>query len=280
MHSRFMTFVDGSNLFGTLKHLAVRVDDYEALYDFIFRQAVKQWRESFESSVPAAAQHMRVYWYVTSAMDDWDLTSPKAQLHLKDRFDEDQDSRPLWLKAAGQMAAARAHDQSKIEADAWSLCFNDFKAWYDRKWQILDGMNRFHHAVEASTSFIEIRRAGRWKVDFLHKSLEEKGLDTSFAVDMVGLLDNYDVALLISGDADGIPSLSYVKSKDKQVGVVEFLKGYPPEKKGRNFASQLKLAADFVVQIYEMELVKAGIARKGDTEKQIAEMPAHFPEPG
>src|SRR3712207_8832405 len=51
----------------------------------------------------------------------------------------------------------------------------------------------------------------RSKVDLLHHTLNEKGLDTSLAVDMVALQDTYDVALLISGDADGIPGINYVK---------------------------------------------------------------------
>jgi uncharacterized LabA/DUF88 family protein len=79
------------------------------------------------------------------------------------------------------------------------------------------------------TDFIEIRRIGNWKVDFLHKSIGEKGVDTSISVDMVTMLPAYDVALLISGDADGIPSVKYVKNSGRQVGAVEFLKGYPPE---------------------------------------------------
>jgi hypothetical protein len=37
---RFAIFVDGSNLYGTLKYLGVTVDDYANLYRFIFDKAI------------------------------------------------------------------------------------------------------------------------------------------------------------------------------------------------------------------------------------------------
>ncbi len=265
MATRFMTFVDGSNLFGTMKHLNVRVDHYDRLYRHIFELAVKQWQSTF-STTGAMAQHVRTYWYVVGSMDDWRLEDLKAQIHLRERFDQDEETRKWWLREAGTAlnAARKPTDQKAVASEAWTMCFADFRAWYEKKRRTLDGMDRFHYAVEASTDFIEICRVGRWKVNFLNKSLDEKGLDTSFAVDMVGLASAYDVALLITGDADGIPSVSHVKQLGKHVGVVEFLKGYPPEKRGKNSASQLKVAADFVVQVYEMELVKSGIATSGE----------------
>jgi uncharacterized LabA/DUF88 family protein len=103
---------------------------------------------------------------------------------------------------------------------------------------------------------------GHWKVDLLKRAVFEKGLDTRLAVDMVTMVKNYDVALLVSGDADNIPSMDYVKARGKHVGVVEFLGGYPPEKKGGSFSSRLKLTADFIVQIYEMDLITKGMAKK------------------
>jgi uncharacterized LabA/DUF88 family protein len=272
--ARFTIFVDGSNLFGSLKHLGVRVDDYEKLYKFLFDIAVKSWRESFNSPSDPPAQLVRTYWYTVGSIDEWNLGSAEVQAHLHARFEEDRECAANWLEKAGKHFANMGvkHDLTKVAEKAWAMCFDDFKLWYENKKQTLDKMNRFHHAIEASTDFIEIRRQGRWKVDFFAKKVEEKGLDTSFAVDMVGLHANYDVAILLTGDADGIPSVNYVKNLDKHVAVVEFLKGYPPEKRGRNFASRLRVAADFVVQVYEMELVKQGIARKDDLDRAISEL--------
>ena len=124
----------------------------------------------------------------------------------------------------------------------------------------------FYHGVQRDTDFIDVISTARWKVDFFSRSVSEKGLDTALAVDMVTKLNNYDVAVLISGDADNIPSINHVKANDKTVGVVEFLEGYPPKERGKQSSSHLKLAADFVVRIYEMDLVQKKLVEKGTQE--------------
>lgn len=264
MSQRYVMFVDGSNLFGVGKHLGIEFDDYENLFRYIFEKCVEDRNVSFLKPDGNTGQLVRVYWYVVGAIDEWDLSNPKAQTHLRRLFEADREIRPLWMKAAAQslQEAGKRSTQQAVADEAWNLCFHDFEDWYVRKKEILDGMNRFHFAVESSTDFIEIRRVGHWKVDFLHKSLEEKRLDTSFAVDMVSMLSSYDVAILVSGDADGIPSVAHVKNSGRHVGAIEFLKGYPPEVRAKNLSPKLKIAADFVTPIYEMDLVRHKVARK------------------
>lgn len=259
-----MMFVDGSNLFGVGKHLSVEFNDYEGLYRYLFKQCVDAWRFSFLPANAPTAQLLRVYWYVVGAIDEWDLTNPKAQAHLRRLFEDEKEIYSAWMKTAAEelKRGGKQMDQAKLAEHAWGLCFGDFKNWYEEKKKTLDGMKRFHYAVEAATDFIEIRRVGRWKVDFLHKAVQEKGLDTSFAVDMVSMLPSYEVAILISGDADGIPSVAHVKNSGRHVGAVEFLKGFPPEDRAKNVSANLKIAADFVAPIYEMDLIKEGIAKK------------------
>lgn len=301
MITRFMTFVDGSNLFGALKDIGVQVSNYDGLYRFIFHKALEIWRSRINSSCVSQvpAQHTRVYWYVTSDMDSWDLTNDNTQRMLRDRFDGDTEVKSRWNDVALRRYRSIAHEQEMrpnartntnptlqmlskdlfggtrswmdlnwqeryaIESEAWELCFADLRAWYENKQQTLAGMNRFYHAVGARNDFIEIRRCGRWKVDFLHKGVVEKGLDTSLAVDMIGLLNNYEVAILITGDADGIPSVSYAKNNGKQVGVIEFLRGSSQDSPSRSSASRLKVVADFVVPVYEHELLELALARNG-----------------
>jgi hypothetical protein len=77
---------------------------------------------------------------------------------------------------------------------------------------------------------------------------------------MVALQDTYDVALLISGDADGIPGINYVKSRAKHVGVVEFRQGSSQGSYAKGTSSRLKNAADFVIQIFQSDLLKLNIA--------------------
>ena len=55
---RFVTFVDGSNLDGVLKHLNLRVDDYGAFYRHVFEQSVQYWGRTFADGAEwPTAQH-------------------------------------------------------------------------------------------------------------------------------------------------------------------------------------------------------------------------------
>jgi len=258
---RFMTFVNGSNLFTAFKHLDLFIDDYEELYQYIFEQAVEWWRTTLLAPSPPPAQHVRVYWHVVDNMDEWDLSNPKTRQHLYERFQDDRDVRARWMAEAGRTPGNT--DSERQEQTAFNLCLDEAKNWYEKRQNVLNGMNRFHHAVEAATDFVELCRCGRWKIDLLHKSITERGLDVCFAVDMVAYIDQFDLAILIGGDPDGVASIDFLKSRGKQVAVVDMLKGYPTEFVGRGFATPLKLSADFVVPIFEMELVKRQIASKG-----------------
>lgn len=256
---RFVTFVDGSNLDGVLKHLNLRVDDYGSFYRHVFEQSVQHWGRTFAEGSPwPSAQHARIYWYVVGKMDEWDLGDPKAEARLRNRFELNPRLRDSFLDDAQR----RLPDLSETRRldDAWQICFNETRDWYDGKKKALERKKRFYHGVQAGTDFVEIRQEGHWKVDLLHHSITEKGLDVSLAVDMIALMDTYDVALLISGDADGIPGITYVKGRAKHVGVIEFRRGSASDSPSKGTSSRLKIAADFVVQIYEADLLRMDLA--------------------
>ena len=124
-------------------------------------------------------------------------------------------------------------------------------------------MRRFQQSIRASTQLIDVVAAGHWKVNFLHKYVEEKGLDSSLGVDLLALEHKFDVAVVVSGDADAIPSIVRMKERGKQVASVEFVGGSPPEDRGRSFSSRLKLHSDFVLRIYEADLVRLKHAKRG-----------------
>lgn len=75
------------------------------------------------------------------------------------------------------------------------------------------------------------------------------------------LIDTYDVAIVVSSDADSIPSIRYAKRHGKQVIAVEFRDDRQP---GSPYSSQLKTIADMVVQIRHSDLVHEGFVRKRD----------------
>jgi uncharacterized LabA/DUF88 family protein len=257
--SCFTFFVDGSNLMGSLKKLGVQVDEYGAFFNYLLTESVDVWRSSFFDSSAATARLLRVNWYEVGSMDEWNLTDQNVENSLRDTFTRDQELKRSFLALAGQKAQGQTQQQTFDEA--WKLCYADVRAWYELKRKTLDGIHRFHYSVQSETDFIDIIECGHWKLDLLNRRTLEKGLDTRLAVDMVTQVQNYDVAILVSGDADAIPSLNHVKREGKQVCVIEFIKGYPPEARGRQSSSRLKVAADFVTQIYEMDLIRQKLAR-------------------
>lgn len=263
MVQRFVTFVDGSNLDGVLKHLNLRVDDYGSFYRHVFEQSVHHWGRTFAEGSPwPSAMHSRIYWYVVGKMDEWDLNDPKAEARLRSRFELNARLRDTYTEDVIRRMPDVSPDR-RLE-EAWNICFGETREWYDGKKRALERKKRFYYGVQAATDFVEIRQEGHWKVDLLHHTLNEKGLDTSLAVDMIALQETYDVALLISGDADGIPGINYVKSKSKHVGVVEFRRGSASDFPAKGASSRLKIAADFVVQIYEADLVRRNLAYRAE----------------
>lgn len=262
---RFVTFVDGSNLDGVLKHLNLRVDDYGSFYRHVFEQSVQDWGRTFAEGSPwPSAQHSRIYWYVVGKMDEWDLNDPKAEGRIRGRFEMNPRLRDNYCEEIARRKPELSAER-RLE-EAWQLCFTETRDWYDGKRKALERKKRFYHGVQAATDFVEIRQEGHWKVDLLHHTLSEKGLDVSLAVDMIALQDTYDVALLISGDADGIPGINYVKGRSKHVGVVEFRRGAPADFPGKGASSRLKIAADFVVQVYETDLIRRNLAYRSEIE--------------
>ena len=63
-----------------------------------------------------------------------------------------------------------------------------------------------------------------------------------------------------------IPGITYVKSKSKHVGVVEFRRGSAEDFPVKGASSRLKIAADFVVQIYEADLIRRKLAYRAEPD--------------
>ena len=57
----------------------------------------------------------------------------------------------------------------------------------------------------------------------------EKGVDVGIAVDMIAKSQNYDAGILISGDADYIPAVQFIKSQLKNFYQFSLAKGIPPQ---------------------------------------------------
>jgi len=219
----------------------------------MYREAVKVWHEATLQTAPAVAQLRRVYWYAVGSVDDWALSAPQSRSALRAAFVRDAEIRALWMTRVSVNNPNLP--EGELEEAAWNACAADFREWYVQKLRAIEGMRRFYAGVRATSDLIDIREAGHWKVNFLHRWVEEKGLDTALAVDMVALQDNYDVAVVLTGDADAIPSIRHLKERGKHIGAVEFVGGSASDTRGRALSSRLKTHADFVLRVHEQDLL-------------------------
>lgn len=70
---------------------------------------------------------------------------------------------------------------------------------------------------------IEFRRAGAIRFDLIDgKYGSEKAVDVKLATDLIVLREIYDVAIVVSGDADYVPAVQFVKDAGKRVVNVAF----------------------------------------------------------
>ena len=222
------------------------------------------------------AQHSRIYWYVVGKMDEWDLNDPKAEARLRSRFELNPRLRDSYLEDVGRrlpdLPAERRH-RGGLEP----LLRRDPRVVREQA----PGPGAEEAVLPRRPGGDRLRRdppGGALEGRPAAPHLNEKGLDTSLAVDMVALQDTYDIALLISGDADGIPGINYVKGRSKHVGVAEFRRGAPADFPAKGASSRLKIAADFVVQVYEADLIRRNLAYRSEPDYRIrtaGRRPAH-----
>ena len=105
----------------------LRVDDYQAFYRHIFDEAVETWKDTAAVSATPFLQLRRVYWYEVGSIDDWNLADPKAQVHLRERFEADRDVKRTYMALAGEKLKGAAQDA--IAKEAWGMCFKEFQEW-------------------------------------------------------------------------------------------------------------------------------------------------------
>lgn len=251
-------FVDGSNLIGSLMKAQIRLDDYQSFYNYIVEESAKILMQYvFSGNIDCTLQ--RVYWYQVGTMDSLNYDDDRFKQSFLRAYNESPD-----VKRAYQAIARSSNpdfSEQQVQENAFEMCFLESQDWYEQRRFSLEKMNMFNYSVRSNTNFVDIIECGHWKVDFLRRKTEEKGIDTSLVIDMVTQINYYDVAILISGDADMIPSINFAKNHGKRVGVVDIVPSYPLDTKNKQFSTRLKNAADFVVQICETDLTAKGITK-------------------
>ena len=211
---RVCIFVDGENFRFSLGNLfrdgtyRFRAHDYLPEAD---------WHGFFQALCARPGWELvRVYWYVTREIDYWPYKVP-FEWEKKERFLR---GRGILKHLTDQGCRFAEGNEGLREAE---------KVLHQRRQAIqkrADGWQAIHASIERRYDQIQFQSFGTIRYDLVERSFgTEKGVDTQLATDLITLSDIYDVALLVSGDADYIPPVAAVKNMGKLVYSVSFLTG-------------------------------------------------------
>jgi len=245
-----MVFVDGENfLFGIRKLFAAEFDrrhylPREAAWGWFFGRIAEQLQ----------ATEFSVRWYVINELDfhpyaDWDRDSTR-ELRRKIEGLEGVE---------GELAGARSNREKSDIVERYRETFRETEELMRER---LAGWRAIQDAISEEHPFIRFYRPG-WQPCFLpaRRLGREKGIDIGLAVDLIRKRDDYDLALLFSGDGDYVPAVRVIQGWGKRVGLMEFESR--DGRVGRGTSRRLLEQADVVIEVPFTDL-KRFMGMEGD----------------
>lgn len=233
---RTVIFVDGWNFHNNLiqfrfqpdpDHRPYRLDEKHFQWQKFFTQVI----DSFKGKDRASNYRLlRVYLYNAATITPFQ-ENPKAVKDITNKYRE-------------QFSQL---DEDKVVQLA--------KEWYEKERRVFyTRKEKIYERIQRQTDFLEFKGVGTFVVKpflaplmdrrgresphieqdsdgqliYRGRRIGEKGVDIGMAVDMVSKMNHYDVAVVISGDADFVPVIRYLKDQLKQVYQFSIAKGVPP----------------------------------------------------
>lgn len=251
-----VVFIDGENLYYNLKSFEFR-QEYEKPFHLLPQYV--NWTKFFDALLHKLNEgsdfkHVlqRIYWYVVDRVSPYREPSPEK---LKRAVQE--------CKKKGKLTSLDVADE---EEEVKHLA----KKWHDDLAEtIRQRRDALHTAIQTHTDFLQFRYVGKLALDpfkvrrfesvessYLYEGAihSEKGIDVALAVDMVTLASDYDVAVLVSGDADFVPAVLEVKRRLKWVYQFSLAKGIPP--RIYYLSADLKTYVDRFIYVDELEFLR------------------------
>ena len=227
MPLRTVIFIDGQNFRNNLRNFQFQSNPPHPSGGYRLEETHFNWTEffkavvrKFEETTGWDHQLVRVYWYFARDISPWAERRDLAQ-RVYDRYH--QEIYPLNVQDIINLA----------------------KDWYDRERGYFQHLREeVFENIQRDVNFLEFKYVGQYvvrplvpyrfqqdntgSIQYLGTQQGEKGVDTGIAVDMIAKMQHYDVAILISGDADFIPAVGYLKDNLKYVYQFSLAKGVPP----------------------------------------------------
>lgn len=208
---RSCIFVDGENFRHSLIDLLQPEFDRD---DYLPKTA--RWKDFFDFLAQECykSERLRTYWYVVQHIDfrPWKLSTKDADVpQLIQTLSEFQ---PFETQIT---AAPNQRDEARRIADMLNEGKRILKTRFEGWETVQNGIALAHEAIE-------FRRAGMIPYDLFRREFgTEKAVDVKLSVDLLQLANNYDVAIIVSGDGDYVPVVQAVKDLGKRVVNVSFL---------------------------------------------------------
>jgi uncharacterized LabA/DUF88 family protein len=222
---RTVAFVDGQNSSKNLQKFAFSTSHFDR--EFRLDERHFRWRGFFSDMAAWFAEKtgvghrlVRAYWYNAASITPFE----KSERVVANALSECQKTAPDLTVEQLRRLAEDWHTQERRRFDV------------DRR-RVLEDIQR-------RTEFLEFRFVGQYRVEpftvhqfglnpdgscfYMGKRVGEKGVDVGIAVDMIAKMPNYDVAVIVSGDADFIPAIAHVKDHLRSVYQFSVAKGVPP----------------------------------------------------
>lgn len=207
---RACIFVDGENFRHSLKSLfqngcfSFRKGDYLPSAD---------WYHFFTSIANRFdCELLRTYWYVVEHVDCLPYRIPH----------EWREKERVLARWYGDRIQACASDPERREV--LKAIERDLETARTAIEKRARGWREVQASIESHNDRLEFRRSGSIPYTLATKQFGiEKGVDTQLATDMIVHSGMYDVAIILSGDADYLPPVAAVKARGRLVCSVSFL---------------------------------------------------------
>ncbi|MEA3420090.1 MAG: NYN domain-containing protein [Acidobacteriota bacterium] len=209
---RTVIFIDGQNFKynlgafrfqgqgGQIESRPYRLDEKH----FLWREFFKGIIDKYNQSTGWEHRLVRVYWYNAERMRPFEINEPAITKVLRDY----------------------PHLQGLTRDTLVDLA----KKWYEEQRRYFDQTrDRVFEGIQRKERFLEFKYVGDYVLKpfepykleqdnrgkFYYQGIREgeKGVDVGIAVDMISKLSDYDVAVLVSGDADFLPAVQYIKDR-------------------------------------------------------------------
>ncbi len=291
MPLKTVVFVDGQNFRHNLRDFhfrsnpphpnnpEYRLDEKHFRWQDFFQDALNK----FDHVTGWEHQLARVYWYYAENITPWVPNLRRAQ-----RIVEDYGHRIPELTV--------------------ELVIQKAQEWHEHESRRFYQLRKSVFAeIQQNTNFLEFKYVGQYivqpfrpfrleydydgNITFQGTQIGEKGVDIGMSVDMISMMDNYDVAILVSGGSDFYPVVRYLKDNLKYV--YHFSVGRGVGQDTQFFSTALRGLVDCFQGFDELEVLSnyvnehAGIPpaimdtinlRAAELERMLDDEPIRYPQ--